>query len=159
MDWTQRICWQNIIHLSPLPRAEPRPSAQGPEWNINVPNSICRSQSYFLDEQCRHFCVMDDEHAGTVCCWPNNEAGAESKSLVKLWLVVLLCCIPSIATGLKKKKEPPPLNLTFIFFLLCFEYNIHQVCNEISFLMDIAKPFTLSQTQKRSPSPASLAFV
>lgn len=39
-----------------------------PEWNINDPNSICGSQSYFLDEQCRHFCVMDDEHAGIVCC-------------------------------------------------------------------------------------------
>lgn len=41
---------------------------RGPERNINDPNSICRSLSYFLDEQCRHFCVMDDEHAGIVCC-------------------------------------------------------------------------------------------
>lgn len=39
-----------------------------PERNINHPNSICGSRSYFLDEQCRHFCVMDDEHAGIACC-------------------------------------------------------------------------------------------
>lgn len=88
MDRAQHICWQNIIRLSPLPRVEPCASAKGPERNINVPNSICRSQSYFLDEQCRHFCVMDDEHAGIVCCCSNKEAGEENKSLAKLWPVV-----------------------------------------------------------------------
>lgn len=50
-----------------FPVQSPARVHRGPERNINDPNSICRSQSYFLDEQCRHFCVMDDEHAGIMC--------------------------------------------------------------------------------------------
>lgn len=80
MDGAQHICWQNIIRLSSVLCAKPRPSEQGPERNINALNSICWSQSYFLDEQCWHLCVTDDEHKGNVSCWPNNEVRAEKFS-------------------------------------------------------------------------------
>lgn len=57
---------------------------RAPEWNINHPNSIYGSQSYFLDEQCRHFCVIDDEHVGTVQCSHSNEVRAGIRALLGL---------------------------------------------------------------------------
>lgn len=89
------------FHFSVL---SPARAHRAPEWNINHPNSIYGSQSYFLDEQCRHFCVIDDEHVGTVQCSHSNEVRAGNKSFVGS-----VCWAPSQIEDLckkKKKKEP-----------------------------------------------------
>lgn len=89
-----------------------------PEWNINHPNSIYGSQSYFLDEQCRHFCVIDDEQVGTVQCSHHNEVRAGNKSIVKSVVACspkLRICVWTTKQTQTNKQKTNNLDETFRF--------------------------------------------
>lgn len=58
--WPHHADGQGTAHMLTEHYMSLSTSLCSPVRNINVPNSICRVQSYFLDEQCQHVSVMDD---------------------------------------------------------------------------------------------------